>query len=141
MNISFYVFRIIGADCQSRKGRWHKESTYLRCIQGFFQAAPQLILQSVIITKGILIHSLREVFENVQIYLITPVQEQSLIDILAISMSEKPLKWFWGLIQIYSILSSFVSLVQVIVSPMKTINKSCKLSIEIKGHYRRQQFL
>jgi hypothetical protein len=111
--ISNFFFRIIGADCQTRKGRWHKESAYLRCLQGFFQSAPQLILQSVILTKGILIHSLRELIDNVHIYLASPVQDQAFSTLLEVTFSEKPLKWFWGLIQIYSIVASFISLMQV----------------------------
>ena len=63
---NLYYCRIIGADCQTSKGHWHKESSYLRFIQGFFQAAPQLVLQSVILTKGIMIHSLRELVDIVQ---------------------------------------------------------------------------
>jgi hypothetical protein len=114
--ISNFFFRIIGADCQTRKGRWHKESAYLRCLQGFFQSAPQLILQSVILTKGILIHSLRELIDNVHIYLASPVQDQAFSTLLEVTFSEKPLKWFWGLIQVYSIVASFISLIQVHVS-------------------------
>jgi hypothetical protein len=115
IQISDFFFRIIGADCQTRKGRWHKESAYLRCLQGFFQSAPQLILQSVILTKGILIHSLRELIDNVHIYLASPVQDQAFSTLLEVTFSEKPLKWFWGLIQIYSIVASFISLMQVLV--------------------------
>ncbi len=113
LEILTFFIRIIGADCQTRKGRWHKESAYLRCLQGFFQSAPQLILQSVILTKGILIHSLRELIDNVHIYLASPVQDQAFSTLLEVTFSEKPLKWFWGLIQIYSIMASFISLMQV----------------------------
>ena len=105
--------RIIGADCQPNKGNWHKESTYLRFIQGFFQSAPQLIIQAVIMTKGILIHSLRELVDNVQVFLASPVQDQTLANILDITISGKTLRWFWGLIQLYSIVASFLSLMQV----------------------------
>ena len=49
--------RMIGADCQLR---WQNEADYLRAIQGFVQAGPQLVLQVIIVLRGALIHSFRE---------------------------------------------------------------------------------
>ena len=48
---------MIGADCQLR---WQNEADYLRAIQGFVQAGPQLVLQVIIVLRGALIHSFRE---------------------------------------------------------------------------------
>ena len=39
----------IGGSRQCR--RWHHHAVYLRCIQGFLQSAPQLILQTLILFK------------------------------------------------------------------------------------------
>ena len=46
--LSFDKYRI-GGSRQCR--RWHHHAVYLRCIQGFLQSAPQLILQTLILFK------------------------------------------------------------------------------------------
>ncbi len=48
---------MVGSGCHSR---WAEECAYLRAIEGFLQAAPQLVLQMVVISRGVLIHSLRD---------------------------------------------------------------------------------
>ena len=53
---------MIGSSCQPR---WLPEANYLRAIEGFMQSAPQLVLQIVIVCKGTLIHSFRDLLRAV----------------------------------------------------------------------------
>ena len=77
--------------------RWRAEAEYLRFIHGFLQSAPQLLLQSVILLKGIHIHSLHEVVEAIQLAI---EDQNSIIDSITLLISTKPLRWYWGLIQV-----------------------------------------
>lgn len=54
--------RLIGSHCQPR---WLPEASYLRAVQGFLQSGPQLVLQTVVVAKGVVIHSLRDVLKQV----------------------------------------------------------------------------
>jgi hypothetical protein len=40
-------------------------------------------------------------------------QSHPLSHVLEVTLAEKPLRWFWGLIQLYSLVFSFMSLMQV----------------------------
>jgi hypothetical protein len=42
-----------------------QESHYLRAIEGFFEAGPQLVLQLLIIFKGVVIHSFRDLLKHI----------------------------------------------------------------------------
>ena len=80
--------------------KWRLEAAYLRFIHGFVQSAPQLILQSVIFLKGIHIHSLKQTVEAVQRVLQGQDQNLSMADALSYLTQDKPLRWYWGLIQV-----------------------------------------
>lgn len=84
-----------------------REAMYLRSLEGFLTAAGQLILQLVVLGRGVLIHSLASLVNH----LITGNQEHPGQHFLA----DKPLRWYWGLIQLYTIISSFISLLQTAV--------------------------
>ena len=89
--------RIVASDCVPR---WKPEAEYLRFIHGFVQSAPQLLLQSVILLKGIHIHSLHDVIEAIQLSLRTSEEGGSVIGAVTSLISTKPLRWYWGLIQV-----------------------------------------
>ena len=84
--------------------RWRRESAYLRFIHGFLQSAPQLILQSVIVLKGIHIHSLHQTVDAIQKALQSGGNTEeggiTVLDSLSYLMQDKPLRWYWGLIQV-----------------------------------------
>ena len=84
--------------------RYRHEAAYLRFIQGFMQSAPQLILQSTILLKGIHIHSLHQTVEAIQKALLQ--EDLSIVDAITYLTENKPLRWYWGLLQVYS--NSFV---------------------------------
>jgi len=104
----YTVTKIGGARCCQR---WHHHAIYLRCIQGFLQAAPQLVLQTLILFKGIHIHSLSEV---VQLLRAQPTFDFNVLW-NEVVVAEHSLKWYWGLIQVYSLIFSFVSVIQTCV--------------------------
>jgi hypothetical protein len=58
---AFVGCRLIGADCQPR---WKAEAHYLRAVQGFLQSGPQVVLQLVLLLKGVIIHSLRDTIRH-----------------------------------------------------------------------------
>lgn len=86
----------MASDCAPR---WHHEAAYLRFIHGFVQSAPQLVLQCVIVLKGVHIHSLHQTVEAIQSAL--KEENVSVIQALLALTAEKPLRWFWGLIQVH----------------------------------------
>ena len=94
--------------CARFRPKWRQLSVYLRSIQGFLQSAPQLVLQVIILAKGVHIHSLEQAVS---------VLSGSGYDLQALAdyMAAKPLKWYWGLIQVYSIGFSFLSILQTYV--------------------------
>ena len=85
---------------------WRHLSVYLRSIHGFFQSSPQLVLQLVILAKGIRIHSLAQTIEQLEEH-----GGEGFLDYLA----AKPWRWYWGLIQVYSLALSFLSVLQTAV--------------------------
>ena len=114
---------MIGSGCHSR---WAEECAYLRAVEGFLQSGPQLVLQLVIVFKGVLIHSLRDTMKM--------VLEDGVWDwdffrgkrarhpnartaslMLIPPPADKPARWYWGLIQVYSLALSFASLLQTCV--------------------------
>lgn len=101
----------MASDCVPR---WRQEAAYLRFIHGFVQSAPQLVLQSVIFLKGIHIHSLHHSMEAVQLAL-KDEEKGSVIEALVALTNDKPLRWYWGLIQVFSLLMSFISVLQTMI--------------------------
>jgi len=84
-----------------------REAMYLRSLEGFVSAAAQLVLNLIVLGRGVLIHSLAQSIH----YLITPDQEQR----SKFEAEERPLRWYWGLIQAVSLVFSFLSLLQTII--------------------------
>jgi len=84
-----------------------REAMYLRSLEGFVSAAAQLILNLVVLGRGVLIHSLAQGIH----YLITSDEEQR----TKFDEEYRPLKWYWGLIQAVSLLFSFLSLLQTVL--------------------------
>ena len=76
-------------------------------MQGFVSAAAQLILNLVVLGRGVLIHSLAQGIH----YLITSDEEQR----TKFDEEYRPLRWYWGLIQAVSLLFSFLSLLQTVL--------------------------
>jgi len=106
----FYTaFMLVASDCVPR---WRAEAEYLRFIHGFLQSAPQLLLQSVILLKGIHIHSLHEVVEAIQLSI---EDQNSIIESITLLISTKPLRWYWGLIQLVSLVMNFISILQTLI--------------------------
>ena len=56
----------IGGSRQCR--RWHHHAVYLRCIQGFLQSAPQLILQTLILFKVCYIRVYNTIYHIILLY-------------------------------------------------------------------------
>ena len=93
--------------------RWRAEAEYLRFIHGFLQSAPQLLLQSVILLKGIHIHSLHEVVEAIQLAI---EDQNSIIDSITLLISTKPLRWYWGLIQVKENFSLYLTISEFVLN-------------------------
>ena len=97
-------------NCRLSVGRfrpaWRHLSSYLRSIHGFFQSGPQLVLQLVILAKDVRIHSLDEVVTHVWEHGFTSM------DVWSDFLADKPARWYWGLIQVYSLALSFLSVLQ-----------------------------
>ena len=89
------------------------EAEYLRFIHGFLQSAPQLVLQSVILLKGIHIHSLHQTVEAIQKALAD--EDMTLVQAFTFLTQDRPIKWYWGLIQVASLLLSFLSTLQTLI--------------------------
>ena len=105
-----FVYRLVASDCVPR---WRAEAEYLRFIHGFLQSAPQLLLQSVILLKGIHIHSLHEVVEAIQLAI---EDQNSIIDSITLLISTKPLRWYWGLIQVKKIFSLYLTISEFVLN-------------------------
>ena len=86
---------------------WRHLSAYLRSIHGFFQSGPQLVLQLVILAKDVRIHSLDDVVAHVSEHGFTLD-----VDVWSEFLADKPARWYWGLIQVYSLALSFLSVLQ-----------------------------
>ena len=84
-----------------------REAMYLRSLEGFIAATGQLVLNLVVMGHGVLIHSLAQLIH----YLTTPDLEQR----QQFEEAELPVKWFWGLIQLVSLVTSFLSLLQTVI--------------------------
>jgi hypothetical protein len=76
-------------------------------LQGFVAATGQLILNLVVLGRGVLIHSLAQGIH----FLTTPDEEQR----LQFGEADRPVRWYWGLIQVVSLLFSFLSLLQTVI--------------------------
>lgn len=100
----FTVIMLALGSCHSACKR---EAMYLRSLEGFVSAAGQLILNLVVLGHGVLIHSLAQGIH----FLTTPDQEQR----DQFKGSVRSLRWYWGLIQVASLLISFLSLLQTVV--------------------------
>ena len=87
---------MIGSGCQDR---WLPETNYLRAVHGFLQAGPQLVLQLIVVFKGVLIHSFRDTLKAL-------LEDGFSIEFF----QDKSLRWYWGLIQFYSLITSALSL-------------------------------
>lgn len=84
-----------------------REAMYLRSLEGFVAAGGQLILNLVVLGRGVLIHSLAQTVH----FLTTPDEEQR----EQFRQSNRPIRWYWGLIQVASLIFSFLSLLQTVV--------------------------
>ena len=84
-----------------------REAMYLRSLEGFVAAAGQVVLSLVVLSRGVLIHSLAQTIH----YLTTddPQQRETFLQ------AERPIRWYWGLIQAASLVLSLVSLLQTVV--------------------------
>ena len=76
-------------------------------MQGFLAATGQLVLNLIVLGRGVLIHSLAQGIH----YLITSDEEQR----LQFEAADRPLRWYWGLIQVVSLVFSFLSLLQTVI--------------------------
>ncbi|XP_040569183.1 uncharacterized protein [Lepeophtheirus salmonis] len=102
--IFYHLYSVIMMAGSQWQPRWKKEGDYLRWIQGLTQSGPQLLLQTVIVLRGVLIHSFAEVMHKL-------LQGDDDFSYLR----EKDPRWFWGLIQVASLFFSFLSLLQTVV--------------------------
>lgn len=84
-----------------------REAMYLRSLEGFVAAAGQTVLSLVVLSRGVLIHSLAQTIH----FLTTPDPEQRENFLQA----DRPLRWYWGLIQGVSLVLSFASLLQTVL--------------------------
>ena len=76
------------------------EAEYLRFIHGFLQSAPQLLLQSVILFKGIHIHSLHQTMEAIQKAVAD--ENMTLVQAFTFLTQDRPVRWYWGLLQVWA---------------------------------------
>ena len=84
-----------------------REAMYLRSLEGFIAAAGQMVLNLVVLGHGVIIHSLAQWIS----YLTTPDAELR----QQFEEMELSVKWYWGLIQLVSLLVSFISLLQTVL--------------------------
>ena len=84
-----------------------REAMYLRSLEGFIAAAGQVILNLVVMGHGVLIHSLAQWIH----YLTTPDAEQR----AQFEALELGPRWYWGLVQLASLITSFLSLLQTVM--------------------------
>jgi len=100
----FTVIMIALGSCHTACRR---EAMYLRSLEGFIAAAGQLILNLVVMGHGVLIHSLAQWIH----YLTTT--DQKMIE--QFEQMEFNIKWYWGLVQLVSLVVSFISLLQTVL--------------------------
>merc|ERR1719189_475896 len=82
---------------------------YLRSLEGFIAAAGQLILNLVVLGHGVIIHSLAQLISYLTIATPADSEQKQQFEEM-----ERPLKWYWGLIQLISLAVSFLSLLQTV---------------------------
>lgn len=105
--IIYPLFTVIMMALGSCHTACRREAMYLRSLEGFIAAAGQLVLNLVVLGHGVLIHSLAQWIH----YLTTPDMEQR----QQFESMETDIKWYWGLIQLASLVTSFLSLLQTVV--------------------------
>jgi len=86
-----------------------REAMYLRSLEGFIAAAGQVILNLVVLGQGIIIHSLAQLISYLTIATPADSEQKQQFEEM-----ERPLKWYWGLIQLVSLAFSFLSLLQTV---------------------------
>jgi len=105
--IVYPLFTVIMLALGSCHPACKREAMYLRSLEGFVAAAGQVVLSLIVLSRGVLIHSLAQTIH----FLTTPDLEQRESFLAA----ERTPKWYWGLIQVVSLLFSIVSLLQTVV--------------------------
>jgi len=105
--IVYPLFTVIMLALGSCHPACKREAMYLRSLEGFVAAAGQVVLSLVVLSRGVLIHSLAQTIH----FLTTPDPEQR----ESFLNAERPPRWYWGLIQVVSLLFSIVSLLQTVV--------------------------